>query len=394
MGGTVEEPGKTIAGVYIERRRIRATVEKAIRYFDEVNHRYDLKVEPIAHPWKREINSENSQNALEELANWLHAKDADKIGPIQGIGIGCFGPFVSLKRIPMHKDHDPQHDEKIPSEGYGRLADKVSPSPLTGVDLHKIFRSPFAGRYDLPIAIQTDVNVAALGEAWKRKTGLDEVVVAIGLDEGTGGGFVGGRNLFDTALHPEMGRILRDILPNDPIRRLPGVSAEREYLGILTGVSAMAARAAVLCREGKIRKIPATLRELMNEKHEELWGVLARYLADLCWTCTVVLSPSTIVLGGPMANTPGLRDRVSDTFKDILKLHRTPSRFPGGEAPYFEYGELGGDDYISSATVDRLPFGLAGAVYLAWQASMGGAGVWIRDPKTDPNESSPSLDYP
>lgn len=374
------ERKKKIVGVYIERRRMRASVEKIE---SENQDREHLEV-GLVETYDRPIDPCDPESAIKELgylADRLRREHDKPDSPLEGIGIGCYGPFVSLKRIPEHEDMGFE-SPMLASKDYGKLSDDVSPPPFTGVDLYSIFRKPFGDNSRIPIAIQTDVNVAALGEAWRRTKGIDDVVVALGLDEGMGGGFVGGRRLFETALHSEMGRMLMKVVSDDPLLLMEGFEKEEEHLGILTGIPAMLARAAILYKKGEINRCD-TLGDVMDIDHPLLWRLVAKYIANLCWSCTATLSPSDIVLGGPMAAAPFLLDHVREQFREIIKAHRAPSPFIiGGQSPSFKYPQLDRWDYISFETDWRLRFGLAGAVYLAWLATRERAGVIYPAPES------------
>ena len=369
--------GKQIAGIYIERHRIRAVIEEIIDgpELSTIPSIINFDTKPIL-PYYCPIDREDHSAALKELrlmAQWI-GNYHSSVSPLSAIGIGSYGPFTSLRRV-----FDKNKITMVAGAGYGQLAEKVSPGPFTGVDLYNLFREPL-GDSEIPIAIQTDANVAALGEAWRQGKGSDDVTVAIVLDWGTGGGFVGGNNLFDTALHPEMGRNLRDVLDYDPILRTSNfVMRDKDYIGIISGMKSMIVRAQILYEEGEIEEYCENIFDVMKIDHPDLWAVVAEYIANLCWICTVTLSPSSIVLGGPMARAPALIRHIHEAFDRLRKDHEAPSIIEMGEAPQFAYPELGKPDYISlgrgTGPEWRLSFGLKGAVYLAWDALRGGPGV-------------------
>ena len=107
-------------------------------------------------------------------------------GSLKGIGIGSFGPI------------DPNPD----SATYGYITD--TPKPHWE---YTDFVGPIRRQLGIPVAFDTDVNAAAMGEhRWGAAQGLDTFIyLTVGTGIG-GGGMVNGR-LMHGLLHPEMGHI-------------------------------------------------------------------------------------------------------------------------------------------------------------------------------------------
>ena len=135
----------------------------------------------------------------------------------------------------------------------------------------------------MPVAFDTDVNAAALGEwRWGAAHGLDTVVyLTVGTGIG-GGGVVGGRTMRGL-VHPEMGhmRVPHD-LTADPF---PGSCPfHGDCLEGLASGPAMAARWG---------QPPESL-----PPDHPAWPLEARYLALALHNLVCVLSPDRIVVGG------------------------------------------------------------------------------------------------
>lgn len=193
---------------------------------------------------------------------------------VEGVGIGTFGP-VGLD----------QH-----SATYGRIL--ASPKVAwRGADVV----GPITEAAGAPVAIETDVTAAAIGELrWGAGVGLMDLAYAtVGTGVGVGA-VVQGRPLHGTA-HPEAGHLV--------VRRHP----DDDFAGVcpLHGdcLEGLASGPAVTARWGR----PGTeLGELLGKAVE----VEAYYLAQLVTSLVYVLSPARIVLGGGALGTPGLLDAV------------------------------------------------------------------------------------
>src|SRR5215468_10888226 len=133
--------------------------------------------------------------ALEALTNFIASASAGR--SLAGIGIAAFGPLVC--------------DEL--SEDYGRVLNTPK-SHWSGSNL----RAGLAGRFAVPVVIDTDVNAAARAE-WQQGAGQGVRCLAyVTVGTGIGGGFlVDGRPLHG-ALHPEIGhlRLIRRDGDNTP----------------------------------------------------------------------------------------------------------------------------------------------------------------------------------
>lgn len=200
----------------------------------------------------------------------------------EAIGVAAFGP------VDLHET----------SPTYGHIA--ATPKPgWSGADLV----GPLATAFGVPIALDTDVTGAALGETtWGASQGLSSsVYVTVGTGIG-GGAVVGGRPLRGL-VHPEMGHLL--------VRRHP----DDDFAGVCPFhgdcLEGLAAGPAIEQRWGRAGRDLGDLRE-------PAVAIEAFYLGQLAAAVTLVLSPERIVLGGGVMKIPGLLEEVRDRCQGLL----------------------------------------------------------------------------
>lgn len=155
---------------------------------------------------------------------------------------------------------------------------------------------------EVPVAVDTDVNVAAIGEAaiGAGNDVSDFVYITVGTGIG-GGALVGGKPLHGR-MHPEMGHlILRPHLRDD----FAGVCPF--HGNCLEG---LASGPAMRARWGQAA-------ELLPEDHIA-WEIEAHYLAQACAALACILSPEKILLGGGVLERAGLLDKVRRETEKLL----------------------------------------------------------------------------
>jgi fructokinase len=200
----------------------------------------------------------------------------EREGPVAALGVGSFGPLDLAG---------------------GTIASTPKPG-WSGADVAGELRR----RLGVPVALDTDVNAAALGEhRWGAARGLDTFAyVTVGT--GIGGGLMAGGKLLHGLAHPEVGhvRIPHD-LAADPF---PGSCPFHGdcWEGLASGP-------ALEARWG----LPA--EELDDEA---AWALEARYLALGLVAVIAVLSPRRIVLGGGVLRRAGLLELVRDEVAELL----------------------------------------------------------------------------
>lgn len=201
---------------------------------------------------------------------------------LAGIGIGSFGP------VDLHP--------RSPRFGY------ITSTPKSGWQ-DTDFVGAVRQATGLPVAFDTDVNAAALGEArWGAAQGLDTFLyLTIGTGVG-GGGMVNGR-LIHGLVHPEMGHIR---VPHDPAADpFPGACPfHRDCLeGLISGP-------AIEARWGR-------RGETLPTDHPA-WELESRYLALglATWICT--FSPQRIILGGGVMRQTFLFGLLRQKVLDLL----------------------------------------------------------------------------
>ena len=194
------------------------------------------------------------EKTVPQMIEWFAARDVD------ALGIGAFGPtcvdpaderYGSILQTP-----------KLAWRGYG-------------------LRAAFADALGVPVAYDTDVNVACLGEAvFGCCKGLEDAVyVTIGT--GVGAGVMCAGRLLHGMLHPEAGHMLVRTRPTEE-----GRCVCPSHASCLEG---LASGPAIAARWGK----PAA--ELAD--NDEVWMLEGDYLGQMCANLVLMYSPHRIVLG-------------------------------------------------------------------------------------------------
>jgi fructokinase len=235
--------------------------------------------------------------------------------PLAGVGIAAFGPIVV----------DPA------AANYGEVL--ATPKPgWTGANLRAVLERELG----VPVAVDTDVNAAALAEtalgAGQGCASLAYVTVGTGI----GAGFARDGRTLTGALHPEMGHV--------PVLRFEGDSTPSACPFHPSCVEGMAAG-------------PALQRRLGGRALEDLpadFAAVADYLGQFFATIVLAWSPHRVVVGGGVMDVPGLREAAAG------RMHVALGGYGVGSA-------AGAQQFIRPAALEHA--GLEGALILARQAA-------------------------
>ena len=229
------------------------------------------------------------RETLSAVTGWFLAQQS-RAGPLGAVGISSFGPVDLAPSSPTY--------------GY------ITSTPKPGWKNFDLVGTVIAA-LGLPVAFDTDVNGAALGEhIWGAAQGLDTFVY-ITLGTGIGGGGMAGGLLLHGLVHPEMGHML---LPHD--RVLDPFAGSCPYHGD--------------CWEG-LAAGPAFVGR-WNAHADELaaehpaWPMEARYIGLALANIVCVLSPQRIILGGGIAKggqlgQPAFFALVRARLQDALRAY-------------------------------------------------------------------------
>jgi fructokinase len=208
--------------------------------------------------------------------------------PVAAIGVGSFGP-VDLRRD---------------SPGWGSITSTPKPG-WQNTDVIGLL----AEALDAPLAFDTDVNAAALGEhRWGAAQDVDTFCY-ITVGTGIGGGVMAGGKLVHGLIHPEFGhlRIPHDV-DADPF---PGSCPYHGdcWEGLASGT-------AVEARWG------APAAEIRDPA---AWALEARYLALGLVAVISILSPQRIIIGGGVSHVPNILPQVQEEIVALMDgyLERT-----------------------------------------------------------------------
>ncbi len=180
---------------------------------------------------------------------------------IKALGVGTFGP------ADLNED----------SETYGY----ITSTPKPGWKNYNILGA-FKDALKIPVGFDTDVNVAALGEATFgcMKGTTDGIYITIGT--GVGVGVLSNGKLLHGMLHPEAGHILLARKEGDNVKSFCPFH-DNCFEGLAAGP-------AIEKRWGK--------KAFDLKDNSEVWELEADYIAQALMNYILILSPKKIVLGG------------------------------------------------------------------------------------------------
>lgn len=214
------------------------------------------------------IPTRTPEATVAEAVAWFATQPA-----ISALGLATFGP-VGLDRT---------------RQNYGHIL--ATPKPgWSGFN----FARAFAAALGVPVVVETDVNAAALAEATAMGGSASIAYMTVGT--GIGVGLVVDGRCVHGAAHPEMGHYY----PRRP-------AADDGFAGVCPFhgdcLEGLASGPAILARWG------ATLSDLPEDHVAH--DLVASYLAQACHTLFAATSVETVVVGGGVLDTPGLRDRIA-----------------------------------------------------------------------------------
>ncbi|GAB2540348.1 ROK family protein [Gracilibacillus alcaliphilus] len=238
---------------------------------------------------------------------------------IERLGLGGFGPI----------------DMNEHSDTYGQL----QKTPKTDwVDYP--LGAKLTEALQVPIVIDTDVNVAAMSEAkWGNATDVDTCLyITVGTGIGAGAYFHG--QTLKGLSHPEMGHI--------SVRRHPEDTYEGTCPYHADCVEGLAAGPSLEKRWGKKG------HELAED--DKVWEMEAYYLAQALTTYIYILSPERIIMGGGVMKQKQLFPLIRKKVLELLNGYVS--------SPYLTEKEI--DKYIvAPGLTDEA--GIKGALYLAME---------------------------
>ena len=227
------------------------------------------------------------EKTLKQEVDFFQEQSKKLNEPISAIGIACFGPV----------DLDPS------SPTYGFITSTPKPS-WSNTDMVGTIRKAM----DLPVAMDTDVNAAAVGEGtWGAGKDLDDFIyLTIGTGIG-GGGVINGKTMHGL-VHPEMGHMR---IPHD-MQADPYTGACPYHGDCFEGLAA-----------------GPSLKERWGQAGETLpldhpaWQLEANYIALAVQNLVCTLSPKRVILGGGVmqqANLlPLIRMKVSEYLNNYVQ---------------------------------------------------------------------------
>ncbi len=258
-----------------------------------------------------EIKTQTPKETIPEICEFFSGYD------IEAIGIGAFGPVCLDKN----------------SSDYGRIG-KSPKLPWVGFSWNEAFEKMM-----IPVAVDTDVNAACLGEViYGNGRGLSDVIY-ITIGTGVGVGVYSEGNLVHGMLHPEAGHIL--------LTRRPGDDFEGSCPYHRNCFESLASGPAIKMRYGT---------DAFNlTDREEVWELEADYISKALMQYICCYSPRRIILGGGVMHVDKLFPAVREKTKEFLN-------------GYIDTADLADmDSYIVPAALGGTQ-GIKGALFLARNA--------------------------
>lgn len=225
---------------------------------------------------EKTLATSSPQEVLDQIISFYRKN------PVQALGVGLFGPV-----------------DLYPSqETFGCLL-KTPKEAWRNFPFYKKLSQALPGT---KLALDTDVNVAGLGEYYLGNGLGKKSLLYLTIGTGIGGGYILKGRPLQGLSHPEMGHILLRPHPQDSFS---GTCPYHDYC-----LEGMAAGPSIY---GRYKKFGQDL-----DPNHEVWTFLAYYLAQALVSYTVVLRPDQITLGGGVMHSPNLLTMVRENFSDLF----------------------------------------------------------------------------
>jgi len=226
---------------------------------------------------RHRIPTLDAHETISAACDWFRGHDVG----YAGFGIASFGPL--------------DLDKASPNWG------SITRTPKPGWSGANLVQS-FADAFGCAVAIDTDVNGAALAEArWGAGQGK-RLCLYLTIGTGVGGGAVVDGRILHGLSHPEMGHM-----------RLPRHPSDGSFAGACpfhgACLEGLASGPAILARWGR------SLSECQPGGDEQ--QMIAWYLAQAVCNFQAILEPDCIILGGGVMATPGLLALVQSATEQL-----------------------------------------------------------------------------
>jgi fructokinase len=235
---------------------------------------------------QQQFTTTHPEKLLPQLVHYF-AVQSRQFGELAAMAIGSFGP---LQLDPLEAN-------------YGCIVNTPKPG-WSGFNWLEYWRSTLK----IPLALQTDVNVALIAEhqQGEAKGLLHAVYVTIGT--GIGAGVMLNGQLVQGASHPELGHMRITRYKDDSF--LGGCPYHQDCLEGLASGPALAQR----------WMQPA---QQLHAEHPA-WAIQAFYLAQMCMNITLSYGPQRIVLGGGVAAQAHLLPLIRREFVRQINGYCSP----------------------------------------------------------------------
>jgi fructokinase len=241
--------------------------------------------------------------------------------PIQRLGLATFGP-IDL-------------DRDSPTYGYILSSPKLA---WQGCPILHILQTALG----VPVAVDTDVNAAAMAEATYGAGRRADPLVYLTVGTGIGGGAMVRGRLLHGLMHPEMGHIL--------LARVPGDTRPSSCPFHADCLEGLASGHAIRVRFGRPEMLPP---------EHEAWTLEAAYLGQALATIIAILSPQRIIIGGGVMQQPFLLPQIRAKCAEALHGYWPRLNTPSDFESYIVAPGLGTEA------------GIVGALYLAQEGYAG-----------------------
>lgn len=222
-----------------------------------------------------EFPTNTPEETMKEVINYFQKHN------VETIGLACFGP------IDLNKQ----------SKTYGY----ITSTPKKAWQNYDIL-GELKKHFTVPIGFDTDVNGAALGETYYGIAKGYQNVLYITIGTGIGAGALVEGNLVHGMLHPEMGHIIIKKHINDNFEG--SCPYHKDCLEGLASGTAI---------EKRYQKVGQELTD-----NDEVWELIAYYIAQAIVNYILTLSPEIIILGGGVSKQKKLLQFIRKNVKDML----------------------------------------------------------------------------